>query len=659
MKKFLSMFLAIVMLLSVAVLPVSATEAGGNWNGGTLVSYDAEDPDGDGIKDNTEAYTVTVPAQLAPGTGGEVVLAGTWASDRMVVVTADEEVVLENSINSNNTKTLAVTFKTIEQEGSNTSTIEVKEDVSVAGISNAIFGTWSGTFNYFVDIVDSQTTGGCDTLYWDGNTDGLECYGNGYKISTATPTISEFVSGGTMVAVNEGTEMVFQITDTNIQSFNGIFIVSVDGAGLVVIFPSDYVADGITFSSGLYFAKYSSDTYVKSLTINGYTGFEHSEHCGHNSSDGDSTILAGLYQTGAIALYEAEGEDAIADMLITPWDELIADGTIKVKNGAVYTIDTTENGPEDIMGGLLKGDYYVNAVADKLAGDLILPNDGMITAIGDLNIIYDDNNNPITEGSTLGFVGCNQLTGIKVPDTIKIFGCAALSQCTSLTRVNVPHGTEVIGYFAFSATNLTSCHIPETVAYISFAPFVMSNNMQAIDVEDIGAFCGVRAMMADIGAIFTTGWDDNGVIACELWQNGVPVKDLVIPDGVTKINKNVFLCAKGIESVTIPDSVTFIGDYAFGGLEATQITIGKNVTHIGEDAFSQNNVSSIVLPKTLEYIGLDAFYSNDNLTSVIFEGTADEWNNVTRESYGGSSWYKYIPATQIYCQADDVYIPIS
>ena len=155
MKKVLSMFLSMVMLLSMTVLPVLATEASGNWNGGTQVSYNAEDPDGDGIKDNTEAYTVTVPAQLAPSTGGEVVLAGTWASDRMVIVTADEEVVLKNNINENNTKTLAVTFTTIEQEGSNTSTIEVKEDVSVEGITNAIFGTWSGTFNYFVDIVDA------------------------------------------------------------------------------------------------------------------------------------------------------------------------------------------------------------------------------------------------------------------------------------------------------------------------------------------------------------------------------------------------------------------------------------------------------------------------------------------------------------------------
>ena len=172
MKKFLSASLALAMLLSTIVLPVSATEAGGNWNGGTLVSYDAEDPDGDGIKDNTEAYTVTVPAQLAPGTAGEVVLAGTWSSDRKVIVTADAEVVLENSINPANTKTLDVTFETIKQAGDNTAAIEVKEEVSVAGVTNAIFGTWSGTFNYFVDIVNASNGGTLTIIRGDVNGDG-------------------------------------------------------------------------------------------------------------------------------------------------------------------------------------------------------------------------------------------------------------------------------------------------------------------------------------------------------------------------------------------------------------------------------------------------------------------------------------------------------
>ena len=157
MKRFASILLIVALILSVTVAPVSATEASGNWNNGTLVSFDAEaDNNGDGIADSVEFYTVTVPAQLAPNTTGKVVLSGAWPSNRMVIVTADKEVVLENNINSSNTKTLPVEFESIKQVGDNAFKIEVEENVSVAAISNAIFGTWSGTFNYMIDIVDAS-----------------------------------------------------------------------------------------------------------------------------------------------------------------------------------------------------------------------------------------------------------------------------------------------------------------------------------------------------------------------------------------------------------------------------------------------------------------------------------------------------------------------
>ena len=156
MKKLISLLMVCAIVLSMSVMTVSATEAGGNWGDGTFVSYNAEDPDGDGVADNFEAYTVTVPAMMAPGDTSEVVVAGTWNSARKVIVTADEEVVLENSINPSNTKTLAVTFGTLEKEGDNTAAIEVKKDIEVADIEDALFGVWSGTITYTAEIVDVQ-----------------------------------------------------------------------------------------------------------------------------------------------------------------------------------------------------------------------------------------------------------------------------------------------------------------------------------------------------------------------------------------------------------------------------------------------------------------------------------------------------------------------
>lgn len=134
-----------------------------NYTNGTDVEYNAADDDtigdinGDGQPDNTEYYTVTVPALMAPGTSGNVVAKGTWASNRKLTVTADDDVTLTNSINSADQKVLDVTFPGIELAGSNTAAVTDTKVVSVADISNALFGTWEGRFEYNVEISNTVT----------------------------------------------------------------------------------------------------------------------------------------------------------------------------------------------------------------------------------------------------------------------------------------------------------------------------------------------------------------------------------------------------------------------------------------------------------------------------------------------------------------------
>ena len=130
MKKLISLGLVAVMALSMVPMALATTD----YSNGTQVSYNAEDPDGDGVLDNQEAYTVTVPALMAPGDTAEVSAQGTWNTDRKLVVSADANVVLTNSINSADTKTLAVTFPGIELAGSNTAAVSDAADISVANI---------------------------------------------------------------------------------------------------------------------------------------------------------------------------------------------------------------------------------------------------------------------------------------------------------------------------------------------------------------------------------------------------------------------------------------------------------------------------------------------------------------------------------------------
>ena len=171
MKKILSLTLAALLLVS--MIP-TAMAAENNWQGGTKVEYTAA---------TNEQYTVTVPATLAPGGSGDVVASGTWGSNRKLTVTADDDVTLTNSINAADQKVLDVTFAGIELTGSNTESVSDTKQVAVANITDAIFGTWSGTFNY--NVAMSDVAGGSTTEPSDPDT------GDGEEATTITFDIKD------------------------------------------------------------------------------------------------------------------------------------------------------------------------------------------------------------------------------------------------------------------------------------------------------------------------------------------------------------------------------------------------------------------------------------------------------------------------------------
>jgi len=96
------------------------------------------------------------------------------------------------------------------------------------------------------------------------------------------------------------------------------------------------------------------------------------------------------------------------------------------------------------------------------------------------------------------------------------------------------------------------------------------------------------------------------------------VTSITIPNSVTIIGTYAFYECKGLTSITIPNSVTSIGNSAFGGCTAlTSITIGNSVTSIGDGAFNNcRNLTSITIPNSVTSIGNSAFGECTALTSI-------------------------------------------
>jgi len=98
---------------------------------------------------------------------------------------------------------------------------------------------------------------------------------------------------------------------------------------------------------------------------------------------------------------------------------------------------------------------------------------------------------------------------------------------------------------------------------------------------------------------------------------------VTLPNSVTSIGNWAFMNCTNLKSITIPNSVTGIGANAFNNCTSlASITIPNSVTNIGSDAFSNcTGLKSIAVPKSVTEIGEGAFSKCTNLTSVKFENT--------------------------------------
>ena len=106
--------------------------------------------------------------------------------------------------------------------------------------------------------------------------------------------------------------------------------------------------------------------------------------------------------------------------------------------------------------------------------------------------------------------------------------------------------------------------------------------------------------------------ENNAFSGCSSWTS------MTIPNSVTSIGDRAFDGCSSLTSVTIGNSVTSIGEGAFGHCSGlTSVTIGNSVTSIGDYAFSGcSSLTSVTIPNSVTNIREGAFYYCSGLASV-------------------------------------------
>ncbi len=369
----------------------------------------------------------------------------------------------------------------------------------------------------------------------------------------------------------------------------------------------------------------------------------------------------------------------------------IPNSVTSIGNGAFYGTAWYNNQPDGLV--------YAGKVAYKYKG----------TMPSGTNITLEEGTLGITERA---FSGYNGLTSITIPNSVTSIGEWAFSGCDGLTKAEfasieslckiqfalnyanpliyakhlyingqevtdlvIPNGVTSIGDQAFyNCSSLKSVTIPNSVTSIGYESFYDCSGLTKAEFSSIESLCKINFYRFDSNPLS---------YAKHLYINGDEITDaLTIPNSVTSIGAYAFYGCDGMTSVTIPNSVTSIGYQAFydcSGLKSVSLNsnevvsnttlnngyqlatifgtqvkeyiLGDDVKIIGDYAFYGSDVTSVTIGKSVTSIGKDAFYHHGSLTSVSLNS-----NEIVSKTYTSSINLGTIFGTQVkeYILGDEI-----
>lgn len=193
------------------------------------------------------------------------------------------------------------------------------------------------------------------------------------------------------------------------------------------------------------------------------------------------------------------------------------------------------------------------------------------------SVSYNNKTYKVTEVGNMAFSNCHSLTKAVLPDSITAINDLSFGYCENLAEFTMPKELRTIGNDAFRECSL--------------------------------------------------------------------LPDLVFYDGLTTIGKNAFEGCKNIKTVIIPDTVTSVGLGAFfltsienatvpmaavKALASTKNLIITNGTRIAKQTFWQRKIEVVTIPVSVTYIGEQAF-AESSITDIYYKGTKTQWEAVTKE----------------------------
>ncbi|MBR5295504.1 MAG: leucine-rich repeat protein, partial [Clostridia bacterium] len=243
-----------------------------------------------------------------------------------------------------------------------------------------------------------------------------------------------------------------------------------------------------------------------------------------------------------------------------------------------------------------------------------------VTSIGQSTFYECESLTSVTIGESVtsigksAFIRCTSLVSVTIPDSVTTIGSLAFYGCESLTSATIGDSVTTIGNYAFyECESLTSVTIGESVADIGEAAFIRCTSLTLVAIPDSVTTIGT-------GAFY--GCDS--------------LTSVTIGNSVTTIGTGAFAVCSSLEFITVKSGNPVY--YSVGnclieratktllqGCNNSVIPADGSVEIIGLSAFREcSSLTSVTIPDSVTGIGDYAFYNCDKISDVWYEGTEED-----------------------------------
>lgn len=261
----------------------------------------------------------------------------------------------------------------------------------------------------------------------------------------------------------------------------------------------------------------------------------------------------------------------------------------------------------------------------------------------------------LTEIGEWAFSGCTSLDYVIIPKNVKTLSDGIFNSC-QLDLVVVPDGVTRIGASAFSFAWINDLYLPNSINLIDYYAFYNTKYFYNVYFDGSQSewnkieVCTDNEGLENPKIITTTQYSgslrrgtvtnegveyslSNGVLTvsgngvCTKWWmtkfDKRAVKEVIVKDGITKIDTGAFDTCRSLEKVTIGNGVSSIeGNAFYDCFYLKTVTIGNGTTTIGNAAFRNCfSLTDVTLPNSVKEIGNYAFKYDYSLKHLNYSGT--------------------------------------